>query len=80
MAESVLLSYVDAHGRIPFEDWILDLDRQAQAKVAIALSRLQRGNMSNVAAVGEGVWELKLEGPMGGLQGAQERQTTMIEC
>jgi putative addiction module killer protein len=61
MAEPVLLSYVDAHGRIPFEDWILDLDRQAQAKVAIALSRLQRGNMSNVAAVGEGVCELKLD-------------------
>jgi hypothetical protein len=42
-----LRSYVDEHGRVPFEAWILDLDRQAQAKVTIALSRLQRGNLSN---------------------------------
>ncbi len=39
---------------------MLELDSQAQAKVAIALSRLQRGNVSNVEAVGEGVSELKL--------------------
>jgi len=33
--------------RAPFEDWVLDLDSQTQAKVVIALSRLQRGNLSN---------------------------------
>ena len=47
MAELALRSYIDEHGRVPFEAWILDLDRQAQAKVTIALSRLQRGNLSN---------------------------------
>ena len=60
MAEFELRSYVDEHGRAPFETWILELDGQAQAKMTIALSRLERGNMSNVEAVGEGVSELKL--------------------
>jgi putative addiction module killer protein len=61
MPELALWSYVDERGRAPFEAWILDLDPQAQAKVTIALSRLQRGNMSNVKGVGEGVCELKLD-------------------
>ena len=61
MAEFDLRSYVDEHGRVPFEAWILGLDRQAQAKVTIALSRLQRGNLSNVKGVGEGVFEVKLD-------------------
>jgi|SRR6266852_1998139 putative addiction module killer protein len=60
MAEFELQTYVDEHGRAPFETWILELNGQAQAKVSIALSRLERGNMSNVEAVGEGVSELKL--------------------
>ena len=60
MPEFELRTYLDEQGRSPFENWILDLDQQAQAKVAIALSRLERGNASNVETVGEGVSELKL--------------------
>jgi putative addiction module killer protein len=60
MPEFKLRTYLDEQGRSPFENWILDLDEQAQAKVAIALSRLERGNASNVETVGEGVSELKL--------------------
>jgi len=59
MPQFELRTYLDAQGRSPFENWILDLDEQAQAKVAIALSRLERGNASNVEAVGEDVSELK---------------------
>jgi putative addiction module killer protein len=55
-----LRTYVDNAGRTPFEAWVVGLDRQAQAKVTIALARLANGNSSNVAAVGEGVSELKL--------------------
>jgi putative addiction module killer protein len=54
-----LRTYVDERGRAPFEAWVLGLDKQAQAKVTIALSRLERGNYSNVEGVGEGVSELK---------------------
>jgi hypothetical protein len=60
MPQFELRTYLDEQGRSPFENWILDLDKPAQAKVAIALSRLERGNASNVEAVGEGVSELKL--------------------
>ncbi len=60
MAETEIRTYVDERDRAPFEEWLVDLDRHAQAKVVIALSRLERGNTSNVEAVGEGVAELKL--------------------
>lgn len=74
-----LRSYVDEDGRVPFEAWILDLDGHAQAKVAIALSRLQRGNMSNVAGVGEGVCELKLDwGPGYRVYFGQDGKTVVI--
>ena len=60
MPDFELRSYIDEQGSTPFEAWILDLDSQAQAKVTIALSRLERGNVSNVEAIGDGVSELKL--------------------
>jgi putative addiction module killer protein len=60
MLDIEIRSYVDSRDRVPFEEWLVGLDRQAQAKLVIALSRLERGNTSNVKAVGEGVAELKL--------------------
>jgi hypothetical protein len=51
MPDFELRSYIDEQGSTPFEAWILDLDSQAQAKVTIALSRLERGNVSNVEAI-----------------------------
>jgi putative addiction module killer protein len=79
MAEFELRTYADEQGRVPFETWILELDRQAQAKVTIALSRLERGNMSNVEAVGEGVSELKLNwGPGYRVYFGQDGRTNII--
>ena len=79
MAEFELRTYVDEHGRVPFETWILELDGQAQAKVTIALSRLERGNMSNVETVGEGVSELKLNwGPGYRVYFGQDGKITII--
>src|SRR5713101_7411379 len=79
MVDFALRSYVDEHGRVPFEAWILDLDRQAQAKVTIALARLQRGNMSNVKGAGEGVCELKLDwGPGYRVYFGQDGKTIVI--
>jgi putative addiction module killer protein len=79
MTELDLRSYVDEHGRVPFEAWMLDLDGRAQAKVTIALSRLQRGNMSNVEGVGEGVSELKLDwGPGYRVYFGQDGRTIVI--
>ena len=79
MTEFELRTYVDEHGRAPFETWVLELDRQAQAKVTIALSRLERGNMSNVEAVGESVSELKLNwGPGYRVYFGQDGKTIII--
>jgi putative addiction module killer protein len=38
-----------------------DLDARAAAKVAVALTRLGQGNMSNVKGVGGGVLELRID-------------------
>ena len=79
MAGFELRTYVDEDGRAPVETWVLELDRQAQAKVTIALSRLERGNMSNVEAVGEGVSELKLNwGPGYRVYFGQDGKTIII--
>ena len=81
MAEFKLRTYVDEHGRVPFETWILELDGQAQAKVTIALSRLERGNMPNVETVGEGVSELKLNwGPDRVYFGQDGKITIILLC
>ncbi len=79
MPELALRSYVDELGRAPFEDWVRDLDAQALAKVTIALSRLQRGNVSNVQGLGEGVLELKLDwGPGYRVYFGQDGKTIVI--
>jgi putative addiction module killer protein len=52
--------YVDTLGRSPFADWFDGLDKIAGREVAISLNRMERGNLSNVKAVGEGVFERKI--------------------
>ena len=79
MPDLALRSYVDEHGHVPFEAWVLELDSQAQAKVTIALSRFQRGNNSNVEGVGAGVSELKLNwGPGYRVYFGQDGSTIVI--
>jgi putative addiction module killer protein len=53
--------YLAADGKSPFEDWFLDLNAPAAAKVTVALARLEQGNFSNVKGVGEGVLEYKID-------------------
>jgi putative addiction module killer protein len=61
MDEIEIRSFVDPNGRVPFHLWIDALDKQAQAKIAVALTRLARGNRSHVKGVGGGVAELKVD-------------------
>lgn len=59
--ESVsILEYLDAEGRSPFSRWFAQLNAAAAARVAIALYRVELGNFSNVASVGAGVHECKI--------------------
>ena len=55
-----VLLYEQADGRSPVADWFDDLDRQAAAKVTIAIERLRRGNVSNVKGVGAGVHDFRI--------------------
>jgi len=61
MADLDLLFYLDVRGLAPFEIWFRELDATAQAKITVALDRLKRGGVANVAGVGESIFELKLD-------------------
>src|ERR1700693_5940539 len=61
MAEIALRSFIDRNGRAPFQLWLDALDKQAQAKIGVALYRLAQGNRSHVKGVGSGVAELKVD-------------------
>ena len=79
MGEIEIRSFVDRNGRIPFQAWVNALDKEAQAKVAVALSRLALGNRSRVKGVGSGVAELKVDwGPGYRIYFGQDDQTLVI--
>jgi len=79
MDEIEIRSFVGANGRIPFQAWFETLDVQTQARVTIALTRLARGNRSNVKGLGGGVAELKLDwGPGYRIYFGQDGQTLVI--
>jgi putative addiction module killer protein len=79
MDEIEIRSFVEANGRVPFQIWFAPLDKQAQAKITIALTRLARGNRSNVKGLGGGVAELKLDfGPGYRIYFGQDSQTIVI--
>lgn len=54
-------AYTDAASNTPFEKWHDKLDGRAVAKVRVALTRVRQGNTSNVASVGGGVFEIKID-------------------
>lgn len=53
--------YLDRGGRSPFAAWSDGLNREAAAKVAAALARIQQGNLSNAKGVGAGVHEYRID-------------------
>jgi putative addiction module killer protein len=53
--------YLAGDGKSPFEQWYSGLDTAAGAKVAVALARLEQGNLSNVKPVGESVLEYRID-------------------
>ena len=52
--------YIDDQGRSPFARWFNRLNAMAAAKVAVALARIEAGNLSNVKSVGRGVLEYRI--------------------
>ena len=53
--------YLASDGKSPFETWFAELESAAAAKVAVALARLETGNLSNAKGVGEGVLEYRID-------------------
>lgn len=57
-----LRHYLSPDGQDLFARWLDGLrDRQAQARVAARLIRLNNGNFGGCKPVGEGVWELRVD-------------------
>jgi putative addiction module killer protein len=53
--------YLDHGGHSPFAAWSDRLNREAAAKLAAALARIQQGNFSNAKSVGGGVHEYRID-------------------
>lgn len=53
--------YVLPNGESPFETWFGELEPTARARVAVALARLEQGNLSNAKGVGQGVLEYRID-------------------
>lgn len=53
--------YVDPQGRSPYARWFDRLDSVAAARVAVALVRMEQGNLSNAKGIGAGVFEYRVD-------------------
>jgi putative addiction module killer protein len=56
-----VLEYLDAAGRSAFRRWFDDLDQQAAAKVAVALTRIGLGNLSNAKGLNGMLFEYRID-------------------
>ena len=56
-----LRGYVDDNGNRRFAKWFAGLDAIAAAKVTMALTRIEQGNLSSAKGVGAGVLEYKID-------------------
>jgi putative addiction module killer protein len=54
--------YLTRSGTNVFEEWLDSLkDAKAQARVAVRVNRLAGGNFGDHKALGDGVWELRID-------------------
>lgn len=54
--------YLTSEKRNPVEEWLRDLaDRQARARIAVRINRLQSGHFGDCKALSSGVWELRID-------------------
>ena len=57
----VVQKFVDENGASPYAKWFDRLNAPAAAKVAIAVTRMTQGNLSNFKGVGAGVYEYRID-------------------
>ena len=53
--------YIAVDGSCPYEKWFNSLNAQAAAKVAIAITRISQGNLSNVKGLRGGLHEYRID-------------------
>ncbi len=53
--------YISEQGSSPFAKWFNRLNATAAARITMALTRVELGNLSDHKSVGAGVWELRLD-------------------
>ncbi len=53
--------YLASDGSSPYAKWFDRLNAEAAAKVAIALTRMERGNLSNAKALAAGLHEWRID-------------------
>ncbi len=53
--------YIDAEGQSTYGRWFDRLNAQAAARVAVALVRMEWGNLSSVKGAGAGVLECRID-------------------
>ena len=77
-----LLHYHTKDGPDLFGQWLDELkDRQALARIAARLIRLQNGNFGDCKPVGEGVWEQRIDwGPGYRVYYAIENKRVVLLC
>lgn len=57
-----LIIYETEQGEAPFSEWLDSLrDRSARARIRKRLDRVELGNFGDYKAVGEGVYELRID-------------------
>src|ERR1700722_8377183 len=57
-----IVRYLTELGQDVFGEWLADLhDARAAAKITVRIDRLAAGNPSDCKALGDGVWELRVD-------------------
>ncbi len=62
MTEITVMHYLKASGRCPFQEWIESVEsRTVKAAVAARINRVRSGTLGDWKAVGDGVFELRVD-------------------
>ena len=58
----VVVRYSTADGKEPFTEWLTNVaDQRARARILVRIERLELGNFGDAKALGEGIWELRID-------------------
>ena len=57
----VVREFIDDDGRIPFRQWLGELDTAVRARIQARILRFETGNLGDHKEVGDGVWEARMD-------------------